>query len=147
MRRSLGVVLILAITAAGARAETGQAQLSVQATVPARVTLEAVEHPDRLDLSQADIERGYKQVSARYVVRENTARGWLLRLSPRIGLTRHVEIHGLSRPLLLQADSVEVYQPPARGAQALALDYRFVLDPDARPGSYALPIHISATPL
>lgn len=147
MQRSFGVFLILAAMAPAARAETGEARLLVQATVPSRVTLEALEVPARLLLSETDVERGYKDLSASYVVSHNTDRGWLLRLSPRLGLTRHIEIRGLSRPVVLQADSLEVFQPRARSPQTLALDYRFVLEPDARPGSYELPVHLSATPL
>jgi hypothetical protein len=147
MQRSLVVVLILAITATAARADTGQAQLLVHATVPARVTIQAIEQPARLLLSQSDVERGYKDVSARYLVHHNSDRGWLLRLSPRLGLLRHVEIRGLSRPLVLETDYIEVHQSGISRRQVLSLDFRFALKPDARPGSYTLPIHLSATPL
>jgi hypothetical protein len=44
-------------------------------------------------------------------------------------------------------DTVEVYRARAREPERLTLEYRFVLEPDAQPGSYELPIHVSATPL
>jgi hypothetical protein len=148
MRRRLGGVLILALAATTAANAAGrQAQFIVQVTVPARVTLEATGQPTHLLLSATDIERGYKDVSARYVVSQNTGRGWLLSLSPRLGITRQVEVRGLSRPVVLGEHGVEVHQPRSRGAQTLALDYRFVLAPDARPGRYELPVHLSAAPL
>lgn len=148
MLRSLGAFLLLALAAgAGARADSRQAQFLVRVAVPARVTLAAVEQPTQLSVSEADLARGYMDVSARYVVESNTRDGWLLRLSPRLGITRHVEVRGLSGTLVVQGDSVEVFRPQAREAEPLELDYRFVLAPDVAPGTYQLPIHVAATPL
>jgi hypothetical protein len=144
MLRSLGAVLLFALLAGTPAYAQHQTQFVVQVTVPARVTLAAIEQPTHLALSEQDIARGYKDVSARYVVDQNSDRGWLLRLSPRMGLTQRVEVRGLSATLVLQADSVEVYQPQASEPQSLDLDYRFVLAPDARPGSYQLPVQLSA---
>jgi hypothetical protein len=141
--------MVLSALLVGARvcAETQQAQFLVRVTVPALVTVEALEQPSHLWLSTEDIARGYKDVSARYLVESNTGRGWLLRLSPRLGVTQRIEVRGLSGPVVLQDESVEIYRPRTREPQDLALDYRFVLTRDAVPGSYALPVHLSATPL
>lgn len=148
MLRSLGAVLLLALLAgAEARAETRQAQFVVQVTVPARATLAAVEQPTRLDVSREDVERGYLEVSARYVVESNAPQGWLLHLSPRLGMTRHVEVRGLSDTLIVRDEDVEVFRPRTQEAERLELHYRFVLAPEARPGSYELPVHVAATPL
>jgi len=147
MLRSLGAVLLFALLAGTPAYAQHRAQFVVQVTVPARVTLAATEQPTRLALTEEDIARGYKDVSARYVVDQNSDRGWLLRLSPRTGLTRHVEVRGLSATLVLQAETVEVYQPQASEPQSLELDYRFVLAADAQPGSYQLPVQLSAAPL
>ena len=148
MLRSLGAFLLLALVAgAGARAETRQAQFLVQATVPAHATIVAVEHPTHLSVSEDDLLRGYKEVPARYRVESNAPRGWLLRLSPRLGITSHVEVSGLSGALVVHADDVEVHRPRTSEAEYLDVDYRFVLAPDVEPGTYELPIHVSATPL
>ena len=148
MLRSLGAVLLLALVAGGdARADSRQAQFLVRTTVPARATLAAVEQPKHLNVSEADLARGYMDVSARYVVESNTRDGLLLRLSPRIGITHHVEVRGLSATLVVQGDEVEVYLARTSEAEHLELDYRFVLAPDVEPGTYELPIHVAATPL
>ena len=148
MRQRLGAVPILALaTVVAVQGEASQAPFVVRATVPPRVMLEPVDAPARLHLSRADIERGYKDVAARYVVRQNTDRGWLLRLTPRLGITRQVEVRGLSAPVVLHDEGVEVYQPRTTGPRPLAVEYRFLLRPDALPGSYELPIHVSASPL
>ena len=148
MLRSLGAVLLLALVAGtGAHADSRQAQFFVRTTVPARATLAAVEQPTHLNVSEADLARGYMDVSARYVVESNTRDGLLLRLSPRIGITRHVEVRGLSATLVVQGDEVEVYRARTSEAEHLELDYRFVLAPDVEPGTYELPIYVAATPL
>lgn len=148
MLRSFGTFLLLAMVAgAGARADTRQAQFLVHATVPARASLAAVEQPTHLNVSEADLARGYVDISARYVVESNTREGWLLRLSPRLGITRHVEVRGLSAPLVVQGDEVEVYRARTSDAERLELAYRFVLAPGVEPGTYELPIHVAATPL
>lgn len=148
MLRSLGAVLLLALVAGeDARADARQTQFVVQVTVPARAALAPVAQPARLIVSEDDVARGYKDVSARYVVESNSRRGWLLHLSPRVGVTRHVEVEGLSRTVVLQGESVAIYQSQALEPRDLELDYRFVLSPDAKPGSYELPILVAATPL
>lgn len=141
--------MVLSALLVGARvcAETQQTQFLVRVTVPELAMVEALEQPGRLWLSTQDIARGYKDVSARYLVESNTGRGWLLRLSPRQGVTQRIEVRGLSGPVVLQDESVEIYRPRTRGPQDLALDYRFVLTGAAVPGSYELPVHVSATPL
>jgi hypothetical protein len=148
MLRSLGAVLLLALVAGPrARADTEQAAFLVTAIVPERVALAKVEHPGRLAISAADVLRGYKDVSARYVVSQNTERGWVLQLSPRIGITQHVEVRGLSRDLVLGKESVEVYRPGTAAREDISLDYRLVLDADVQPGTYDMPVHVTATPL
>jgi len=148
MLRSLGVALLLATVAgADARSETGQARFLVSATVPERVTIEALEQPTRLVISADDVLRGYKEVAARYLVRTNTARGWMLQFSPRIGLARHVEVRGLGGQVVLRDESVEVFRPGTTGRESLSLEYRLVLVPDAQPGTYDLPLQVSAVPL
>lgn len=148
MLRSFGSVLLLALVAgAGAHAETQRAGFLVAVTVPERVTLVAVSEPAQLSVSDADIQRGYKQVSARYAVTQNSERGWLLRLSPRLGLTRHVEVRGLGADVVMGHDSVEIFRRSAPGREDLSLEFRFVLMPDAEPGSYDMPVELAATPL
>ena len=148
MLRSLGAVLLLALVAGvTARADDERATFFVSATVPARVTIEAVEHPSRLVISADDVRRGYKDVSARYAVSQNTERGWMLQLSPRIGITQQVKVRGLSADVVLRDETVEVYRPATAGREDISLDYRLVLDTDAQAGTYDMPVHVSATPL
>ena len=145
MRRSFASCALLALVAGTAvHAETRQAQFQVLVTVAPRITLAAVEEPVRLDITPADISRGYVDVSARYRVESNSRRGWLLQLRPRAGLADRVEVQGFAYPVIVGDDGVEIYRAPAASGEEFVLDYRVVLDPGARPGRYAPPLHLSA---
>lgn len=148
MLRSLGTYLLLALMAgAGARAETGQARFLVSATVPERVMIESLGTSGRMVITADDVRRGYKDVSARFLVSHNTKRGWVLQLSPRIGITEQIEVRGLSTEVVLREESVEVYRPANSGREDISLGFHMVLDADAEPGTYDLPVHVAAMPL
>ena len=147
MGRSMGVVALAALLAGPALADQAQARFTVSAVVPKRVTLTVLEQPVQLMLSAEDIERGYKDVAARYQVRHNDPNGYLLHLAPRIGLTRHVEVRGLGAAIQLSDADLAVRQASVGRLHDFELAFRFLLDPAARPGTYALPVHVTATPL
>ena len=142
--------LVLAVAlAAGLPAQAGrdQARFTVSAFVPARVTLMAVDQPSALVISAEDLARGYKDVAATYRVDHNGRRGYLLGLSPRIGVTRQIEVQGLSAEVVVRGESVEIVQPGPPGSHELSLGFRFVLQADAVPGRYPLPVLVTAQPL
>lgn len=143
----MGVIGLAALLAGPAVAEQARATFTVSAVVPAVVTLTTLEQPSLLSLSVEDVERGYKDVSARYQVRHNDTRGYLLRLTPRVGVTRHVEVLGFAAPILLQDADVEIRRSSTPRLQDLTLEFRFVLDSKVQPGAYALPVLVSAIPL
>ena len=145
LRLLASCVLIALLTATAAQADTRQAQFEVRVTVAPRITLAAVEEPARIDVTPADIARGYVDVSARYRVESNSRRGWLLQLAPRTGLADRVEVQGFANPVVVGDEGVELYRAPAGRGEEFALGYRVVLKPDARPGRYAPPLHLSAT--
>jgi hypothetical protein len=147
MLRATATMIPLMLLAGLALADSRQAQFTVAVVVPSRATLTPLAGPTAFTLTAEDVARGYKDLAARYEVRHSDARGYLLRLAPRMGLTRRVEIQGLAAPILLHDTEVEVHQRPGPGVQQLALEFRFVLEPAAVPGAYALPVHVSATPL
>lgn len=140
--------LVMALAAApSVQAGPDQALFTVTAVVPVRVTLTALDEPSEMTISTADVERGYMDVSATYRVSHNDRRGYLLSLSPRIGVTRQVEVQGLSAAVVLGEESVEIVQRGPPGSRELALAFRFVLDSVAQPGRYALPVLVTARPL
>jgi hypothetical protein len=142
----LSLVTALAV-ALPAQAGRDQARFTVSAIVPVRVTLTAFDEPSEMAISAADLERGYKDVAATYRVSHNDRRGYLLSLSPRLGVTREVEVRGLNTALVMREESVEIVQRGPPGSHELALGFRFVLDPAAVPGRYRLPVLVTARPL
>lgn len=142
------IALVLALaTAVPAVAGQARASFAVSAIVPARVTLTALDQPSALQVSAADVERGYAEIAATYRVSHNDRRGYLLRLVPRQGLIRGIEVQGLATPLVLGDGPVEVFQPEPPGSHQLAIAFRFVLDPAVLPGRYPLPVLVNAQPL
>ena len=100
-----------------------------------------------LSVSPGDVARGYLDVDAAYRVSSNDPSGYMVRLVPRIGLTSSVEVAGLSMPIVMTDQSVEVIQPAARRPRTLALRFRLVLNDDAVPGTYAMPVQVSVSVL
>ena len=142
------IALILALaTAAPAMAGEARASFTVSAVLPARVTLTALAQPSELEVSAADVERGYTEIAATYRVSHNGRRGYLLSLLPRRGLTREIEVQGLATTLVMGDEPVEVVQPGPPGSYQLALAFRFALDPAVVPGRYPLPLLVDARPL
>jgi len=143
----MGVVALTVLLAGPVLADQARARFTVSALVPKRVMLTALDQPAELMLSLEDIERGYKDVSTRYQVRHNDPHGYLLHLAPRIGLTRYVEVRGLATEVQLGDADLAIRQASAGRLHDFELAFRFVLDPAARPGIYALPVHVTAAPL
>jgi hypothetical protein len=149
MKGTAGAIALILALATGAPAMAGEARASftVSAVVPARVTLTALDQPAELEVSAADVERGYAQIAATYHVSHNDRRGYLLSLLPRHGLTREIEVQGLATALVMGDDPVELVQPGPQGSHQFALAFRFVLDPGVVPGRYPLPVLVTAQPL
>lgn len=138
--------LLLALVVPSLEASEARAMFQVSVVVPPQVRLEALLQPPQLRLSDADVARGYIDVPVRYRVRHNDRRGYLLQLVPRNGLASRIEVAGLSQSIVVADDSVEVHRVPAGWIDELDLEFRVVLGPDARPGTYPLPVHVGASP-
>jgi len=149
----LAGVLLLSFTA-GLPAFAGQSSASFQVSVrvPASATLSVVESAGGVEISAEDVARGYKQVAVRYRVTGTGRRGYLLQVAPRLGVVRRIEIGSSGTATATGDIPLEIHRPAdgclaAGCADEAALILRLVLDPDARPGSYPLPVRLAALPL
>jgi hypothetical protein len=142
------LALVAALHSGTARAEMASANLLVSAYVAPMASIEAVDSPAAVVLTAADLALGYKDVSASYLVSNNDARGYVLRFSSRAGVTRAIEVRGLGAPVEVGVFGAEVLQfgRPLH-AEEIKLQYRLHLTADARPGEYAMPVAVAATPL
>jgi hypothetical protein len=149
MDRLKGVpALLLALVAPWSNAGEVRAHFRVTATVTERAHLEVLEEPATVTVTDADLQRGYAEATAQYEVRQNLARGYLLRLSPRLGFDAPVRVTGLGSAVELGASGVEVHRVGDPPLHRLFLAYRFSVDPAiVRPGTYRWPVHVEAVPL
>ncbi len=129
-------------------AETRRAGFEVTAYVPPEVRIDAIGAPAALELVASDVERGFKDVPARYRIKSNVPRGYLLRFAVREGLSSRIDVLGLGAPvpLSLLGGDVMLHSPPLAGTE-LELRFRVHLDTAARPGRYQMPVAVWAEPL
>jgi hypothetical protein len=140
MRSAWLLFALVAVACTGAaRAESTSATLQVSAVVRPHVRLQ--QDSALIDITAADVQRGYRDVARHYTVETNELERVLLQLNPRLGITDRVDITGLLAPLLMMDASLEVGQPLAR---EFTLTYRLWLNAAARPGSYQLPVQVAA---
>lgn len=129
---------------AAAVAGEARTQFRVTAYVAARASLEQIAQPSTVTVSGQDLERGYVDVAATYRVSSNDPAGYMVRLAPRVGLTRAIEVTGLATPVVVRDDVVDVSQPAALQPRELRLGFRLVLDEAAVPGTYSWPVQLQA---
>jgi hypothetical protein len=129
--------------------EAGEVRTSfaVSAVVPARASLVVVSQPELLSVSRDDLARGYVQIAAVYRVKNNDPAGFLVRLAPRSGVASAVEVSGLSAPVVMRDEVVEVTEPAALEVRDLNLVLRLTLDPGAPAGVYPMPLQVSVAAL
>ncbi len=132
-----------------AHAGSISASLSVTVVVPARAVLSVESQPPSLQITEADIARGYVETPGASLlrVRTNSPAGWLLEFQPLQGPYRALEVTGLGSTAQVSAAGGWLAQPYAGKTLVTAsLGYRFFLSADARPGLYPWPVALSATP-
>ena len=132
----------LATTAAAGTQKS--VQVEVSAKVLPRARLDCRNSPERLNVELADVRSGYKEVALACTVVTNDSRGAIVRFVPREGLATLIRINGLSRPLVLEREAVEVWQEA--GAH-FELQIWFNLHKDLAPGVYPVPLLVLATPV
>jgi hypothetical protein len=143
--------MVAALTALSAFAHAGQAQFAVSVTVPTRVALDVIEQPAVLVITADDVARGYKDVSARYVVRHNDRRGCALRIATNdrdaASIVQAIEIRGLGDDVVLRDGAANLHVPGDAFRFDVALELRFVLAASTHPGTFDLPVEIGAAPI
>jgi hypothetical protein len=125
------------------------ASLSVSVVVPARAVLTVESQPTGLEITEADVARGWLEVPGASLVRvrTNSPAGWLLEFQPLEGPYRALEVTGLGATAQVGASGGWLAQPYAgRMLVTASLGYRFFLSGDARPGLYPWPVALTASP-
>jgi hypothetical protein len=140
--RSRWLLLALVAVACTGTAWAGSTSAALQVSVVVLPHISLQQDSAPVDITAADIQRGYRDVARRYVLRTNAPERVMLQLNPRLGLTSGIDINGLQAPLHMDQASVEVSAPA--GAEFTLL-YRLWLGPAAAPGEYQLPVQVVAS--
>lgn len=144
MRRCITALVLSSVMLTTAMAGETRARFAVTAYVVPHASIESYAQPSRFSVSAGDIERGYVDLAAVYRISSNGASGYVVRLAPRVGLTRAIEVSGLSSSVVVHDEVVEVSQPALRRPQDLRLSFRLLLGDAAIPGTYAWPVQLEA---
>jgi hypothetical protein len=141
--RASAVALALAMLVPAGAAHSG-AQLLLSAVVAKNAQVAVRDHPASIQVSEADITRGYVDIASgpRIEVSTNSREGLLVSFLASGEAVRSVHLRGAA------GDSI-LLPGPSRGVAKHRIEpgYRLILAPAARPGTYAWPVQVIATPL
>ncbi len=133
-----------------AEAKDARTTMTVSATVNAIARLDAQSAPADIQLSGADVARGYIDVAEplTLVVRSNSASGFAMDLMTVTPMLSSIVVHGLDSDQVLGAEGGTIVQRWQRPQVVnLSLKFRLVLAPGLTPGRYAWPLRVAVRPL
>jgi hypothetical protein len=144
----IAFIVAASVTAAGAK--DVHSTLSVSATVRAVANIERQSAPPDLEISRADLARGFIDVvqPTRLTVRSNSPSGFALEVLTVAPMLSSMNIEGLNSDLALGADGgtiVQRWQKPR--VVNLSLKFRFALAPGLAAGDYPWPVRLAVRPL
>jgi hypothetical protein len=145
-----GIALIVAASVTAAAARDTHSNFSVSATVRAVANIEIQSAPADLDISSADLKRGFIDVMqpTQFIVRSNSPSGFALEVLTVAPMLSSMSIEGLNSDLALGADGgtiVQRWQKPQ--VVKLSLKFRFTLAPGLIAGNYPWPVRLAVRPL
>jgi hypothetical protein len=151
---SIAVIAISVACAASAPAAAhaaGHATLHVSATVLKRASLQLLSQPSRVVITDADIARGYVDVSdpLQLAIICNSASGYLLDFATVTDFAQNISIRGLANEVQLSPAGGLVARPasaPDVTRETLTLSFRFVLSRSVQPGIYHWPVRVFVVP-
>lgn len=127
-------------------------EFKVAAVLRKHASLRVLAQPGSVQVTSADIARGYVEVAApvQVAVQSNTQDGYMLVFDNSGEFVRHARVRGLSGEVQVGAAGGTVVQRapgPGMSRVTLTLAFRFELEQGAREGIYPWPVQLSAQPL
>jgi hypothetical protein len=125
------------------------APMNVSVNVIARAVLTVDSLPAAIDVTGADIARGYVDVSAPVIirVRTNSRAGYMLQAEQQSPDFKMVELTFGDSKMSVAATESWISRPYVPGGDVIAMHMRVHLAENAQVGSYAMPILLSTRPL
>jgi hypothetical protein len=144
----IALIVAASVTAAGAR--DVHSDFSVSVTVRSVANIELLTAPAGLEISAADLRRGYIDVlqPTQFTVRSNSPNGFALEVLTVAPMLSSMVVERLDSDQALGKDGgtiVQRWQKPQ--AVNLSLTYRFALAPGLIAGSYPWPLRLMVRPL
>jgi hypothetical protein len=144
----IALIVAASVTAAGARDVHSDLSVSVIVRPVARMELQSA--PSALDISAADLRRGYIEVSqpTQFTVRSNSPNGYSLEVLTVAPVLSSMTIEGLNSDLTLGQEGgtiVQRWQKPQ--TVIVSLKFRFELLPGLGVGNYPWPVRLAVRPL
>jgi hypothetical protein len=144
----IALIVAASVTAAGARDVHSDLSVSVIVRPVARLELQSA--PSGLDISAADLRRGYIEVAqpTEFTVRSNSPNGYSLEVLTVAPLLSSMTIEGLNSDLALGQEGgtiVQRWQKPQ--TVTVSLKFRFELLPGLAAGNYPWPVRLAVRPL
>ncbi|HUP45027.1 MAG TPA: hypothetical protein VM779_05900 [Thermoanaerobaculia bacterium] len=145
--RSTAVLLATLLLAASATADDS-ASVAVSARVIARVVVDVASQPAEVVVTDADLARGYVEVSEPLAVRvrTNSRDGYLLQVANSSDVFPAIELAFGNTSMTVAGESW-VARPYVPAGELVTAQIRVRLAPGAEVGRYPLPIQVSASPL
>ncbi len=140
------VVSIVLSTPLYAGSATTKMMVSVQVIAAAIVT---VDSPRMVDVTAADVSRGYVDVPAPLVLhgRTNSRRGYLLECENTSDEFRDIDLEFPNASMNIGGHESWLQRPYVPGGEVVPVRARLFLAKGAAPGSHPLPVSFSASPL
>ena len=122
-------------------------QVSVQVLARAIVTIDSV--PASVEVTAADIARGYIDIGAPIIVRvrTNSRRGYMLQAEKTSETFSAIDLSFLQASMSVSSHESWIQRPYVAGGDVMPIRARLFLSAGATPGTHALPVSFSATPL
>jgi hypothetical protein len=144
-------VAMLAVALCGAAAaKESHATLVVTAAVNAVADLTVASAPQALEVTPADLQRGYIDVTEPTTLRvhSNSPTGFALDVLTVAPMLASMVVAGLASEQILGADGGTLVQRwRAPGSVDLTLEFRLLLAPGLSPGRYPWPLRLAVRPL
>jgi hypothetical protein len=144
------LALVVAGSFAAAGAKEVHSEFTVGATVRAIANIDLQSSPAALEISAADLQRGFIEVAqpTQLVVRSNSQSGFALEVLTVAPLLSSMTIRGMESDSVLGPEGGTIVQRWQRPHPvSLSLQFRFALAPGLTAGLYPWPVRVAVHPL
>lgn len=124
------------------------AKIMVTATVLARMTQSVIHQETRINITEADIKKGFIEISSGTILRvkTNDRKGYGLFFEGSNELFKEVMVMDKGRTVVLSLNGGFVHQPySGSNIEVKELSYKLTLKDDIQPGSYSWPFRVRAS--